>query len=100
MRKDDSHQSLVTLIKLKIVNHPETDEETEQHSTDGFLSYQSSDSINSDDTSSKTISADNGANNIENGAAINTGHAAEHVVKEASDKVNAIQNANVSFNLV
>jgi hypothetical protein len=36
-------------------NHPETDEETEHYSTAGYFSYQSSDSINSDDTSSKTM---------------------------------------------
>jgi hypothetical protein len=59
MRKDDSHQSLVTSIMQK--NNPETEEETEQHSTNGYLSYQSSDSIDSDDSSTKTISADNGA---------------------------------------
>jgi hypothetical protein len=80
--------------------HPETEEETEQHSTDGYLSYQSSDSIDSDDTSNETISADNGSVDADNGAVVNTGHAAEHVAKEASDDVNAIQNANVSFNLV
>jgi hypothetical protein len=40
-------------------NNPETDKETEQYSTDGYSSYQSSDSIDSDDTSTKTISADN-----------------------------------------
>ncbi len=80
--------------------HPETDEETEQHSTDDYLSFQSSDSINSDDTSTKTINADNGAVNADNGAILNTGHGTEHIAKEASDNVNAIQNANISFNLV
>jgi hypothetical protein len=44
-------------------NNPETDKETEQHSTNDYLT-------------------------------------AEHNVKAASDNVNAIQNANVSFNLV
>jgi hypothetical protein len=81
-------------------NNPETEEETEQHKTDGYLSYQSSDSINSDDTSTKTISADNGAVDADDGAAVNTGHTAEHIAKEASDNFNAIQNAKVSFNLV
>jgi hypothetical protein len=64
------------------------------------LSFQSSDSIDSDDTSTKTISAENGANNADNEAVVNTGHIAEHVKKEASDNFNAIQNAYVSFNLV
>jgi hypothetical protein len=77
MRKDYSHQSLVTSITQK-KTHPETEEETEQHSTDGYLSCQSSDSIGSDDTSTKTISADNGAINTNNGAIVNTGHTAEH----------------------
>jgi hypothetical protein len=81
-------------------NHPESGKETEQHSTNGFLSHQSSDSIYSDDTSTKTISADNTVIDTEDGAIINTGHAAEHVTKEASDNFNAIQKANVSFNLV
>jgi hypothetical protein len=81
-------------------NHPEADEETEQHSTDDYLSFQSNNSINSDDTSSKTINADNEAVNADKGAIINTGHGDEHVTKEASDNVNAIQHANVSFNLV
>jgi hypothetical protein len=36
MRKNDSHQSLVTWITRK--NIPETDKETEQHSTDDYLS--------------------------------------------------------------
>ncbi len=67
---------------------------------DGYLSYQSSDSINSDDTSSQTISTDNGAVDADDGAIINTGHATEHVAKEASDNDNTIQNTNVSFNLV
>jgi hypothetical protein len=56
--------------------------------------------IDSDDNSTKTISAENWANNTDDGAAVNTGHAAEHVWKEASDNFNAIQNADVSFNLV
>jgi hypothetical protein len=56
--------------------------------------------IDSDDTSTKTISAENGANNADNGAVINTGHAAEHVMKEASENFYAIQNANISLNLV
>jgi hypothetical protein len=64
------------------------------------LSFQSSDSIDSDDTSTKTISTENGANNADNEAVINTGHTAEHNVKAASNNVNAIQNAPVSFNLV
>jgi hypothetical protein len=64
------------------------------------LSYQSFDIINSDDTSAKTICADNGADDADNEAVVNIGHAAEHVMKEASDNFNAIQNANVSFNLV
>jgi hypothetical protein len=67
---------------------------------DGYLAYRSSDSIDSDDTSTKTISADNRAINADDGAIINPGHAAEHVAKEASDNVNVIQNANISFNLV
>jgi hypothetical protein len=77
-----------------------TDEETEQHSTNSHLSYKSSDSIDSDDTSTKTISADNGAVNADNGAIVNTGHTAEDFAKEASDNFNTIQNANVCFNLV
>jgi hypothetical protein len=80
--------------------NPETDKKTEQHSTDGYLSYQSSDSIDSEDTSTTTISADNGANNADDGAIVSTGYAAEKVVKEASDNFNAIQNTNVNFNLV
>jgi hypothetical protein len=64
------------------------------------LSFQSSDSIKSDDTLTKIISAENGANNADNEAVVNTGHTAEHDVKSASDNVNAIQNAHVSFNLV
>jgi hypothetical protein len=56
--------------------------------------------INSYNTSTKTISAENRATNADNGAVINTGHATEHVGKEASDNINTIQNANVSFNLV
>ena len=80
--------------------NPETDKESEQHSTDGYLSYQSSDSINSDDTSTKTIRSDNGAVNADDGAVVNTGHAIEHVTKEASDNFNASKNANVSFHLV
>jgi hypothetical protein len=80
--------------------NPESNEETEQHSTNDYLSFQSSDSINSDDTSTKTISADNRANNADNGAVINTGHAAEHLMKEASDNFNTIQNANISFNMM
>jgi hypothetical protein len=67
---------------------------------DNYLSFQSSDSIDSDDTSSKTINADNKAIDAHNGAIVNTGHGTEHVAKEASDNVNAIQNANVSFKLV
>ena len=99
MRKEDSHQSHVTLIMWK-KNNPETEEETEQHNTNDYLSYQSSDRNNSDDTSTKTISADNRAVDADNGAIINTGHTAEHVAKEASDNFNAIQNAKVSFNLM
>jgi hypothetical protein len=64
------------------------------------LSFQSSDSIDSDDTSTKTIGTDNKANNADNGAIVNTGHATEHIVKEASDIFNAIQNASVIFDLV
>jgi hypothetical protein len=48
----------------------------------------------------KIISADNGADNADNEAILNTGHAAEHVVKEASDNSMPSKNANVSFNLV
>ncbi len=81
-------------------NIPEYNKETEQHSTDDYLPFQSSDSINSDDTSTKIISAENGADKADNEAVINTGHTAEHDVKAASDKVNAIKNAHVSFNLV
>jgi hypothetical protein len=81
-------------------NKPETDKETEQHSNDGYLPHQSSDSIDSDDTSTKTITTVIRAVNADDGAVINIGHTAEHVVKEASDYFNAIQNANVSFNLV
>ncbi len=58
------------------------------------------DSINSDDTSTKSISADNGAIDADHGAVVNTGHATEHVAKEASDNFNAIQNTNASLNLV
>ncbi len=47
-----------------------------------------------------TLSADNGAANADNGAIISTGHTAEHVMKEESDNFNAIQNTNISFNLV
>jgi hypothetical protein len=36
----------------------------------------------------------------DNEAIIKTGHTAEHNVKAASDTINAIQNAQVSFNLV
>ncbi len=79
-------------------NIPESNGETEQHSTDDYLSFWSSDSIDSDDTSTKPISAENGANNAHNEAAVNTGHIAEHNIKAASDNVNAIQNAHVSFN--
>ena len=67
---------------------------------DNYLSFQSSDSIDSDDTSSKTINADNKAIDAHNGAIVNTGHATEHIVKEASDIFNAIQNASVIFDLV
>jgi hypothetical protein len=98
MRKNDSHQSLVTLIMQK--KNPETDKEIEKHSTNDYLSFRSSDSINSDDTSTKSISAENRANNAGNEAVVNTGHTAEHDVKVASYNVNAIQNAHVSFNLV
>jgi hypothetical protein len=56
--------------------------------------------IDSDDTSTKTISAESGANDADDGAVVTTGHAAEHIGKEASDNFNAIQNANISFNLV
>jgi hypothetical protein len=63
-------------------NNTVTDEEIEQHSIYGYLSYQSSDSINSDDTSTKTISADNGTDDADNEAIVNTGHTAEHVMKE------------------
>jgi hypothetical protein len=48
----------------------------------------------------KFISADNGGVDADNGAVVNTGHAAEHIAKEASDNFNAIQIANVSFNMV
>ncbi len=78
-------------------NIPESNKETEQHSTDDYLSFQSSDSINSDDTSTKTISAKTRADNADNEAVINTGHTAEHDVKAVSDNVDAIQNAHVSF---
>jgi hypothetical protein len=88
----------VTSITQK--NIQESNEESEQHSTDNYLSFQSSDSINSDNTSTKIISAVNGANNADNEAIVNTGHTVEHDVKAASDNVNAIQNAHVSFNLV
>jgi hypothetical protein len=56
--------------------------------------------MNSDDTSTKTIGAESGANDADTEAVVNTGHAAEHDVKEASDNFNIIQNANVCFNLV
>jgi hypothetical protein len=56
--------------------------------------------IDSDDTSTKIISAENRAGNADNGAIVNTGHVAEHIGKEASDNFNTIQNTNVSFNLV
>jgi hypothetical protein len=98
MRKDNSHQSLVTLI-MREKHDLETEEETEQHSMDSYLSYQSSDSIDSDD-STNTIIADNGAVNADNRAIVNTGHTVEHVLKVAADNINTIQNANVSFNLV
>jgi hypothetical protein len=81
-------------------NIPESNKETEQHSTNDYLSFQSSDSINSDDTPTKTISTENGANEADNEAILNTGHTAEHNVKAASDNANAIQNAHVRFNLV
>jgi hypothetical protein len=81
-------------------NIHKSDEETEQHSTNSYLSFQSSHSIDSDDTSTKTISIDNRANNADNEAVINTSHHTYHVMKEASDYFNAIQNADVSFNLV
>ncbi len=35
--------------------------------------------IDSDDTSTKNISAENRADNADNGAVVNTGHATEHV---------------------
>jgi hypothetical protein len=38
----------------------------------------------------KIISTDNGADNADNEAVVNTGHTAEHDVKAALDKVNAI----------
>jgi hypothetical protein len=81
-------------------NIPKTDKETEQHSINNYLSFQSSDRFNSDDTSTKTISAENRADNADNYTIVNTGHAAEHIVKEALENFNAIQNANISFNLV
>ncbi len=59
---------------------PETDEETEQHSTNCYLSYESSDSIDSNDTSTKTISADNEA--VTQMMGLSTGHAAEHLAKK------------------
>jgi hypothetical protein len=80
--------------------NPESNEETEQHSTDNYLSFQSSDSIGSDNTSTKTISGENRAGNADNKFIVNTGHTAEYDVRAASDNVNAIQNAHVSFNLV
>jgi hypothetical protein len=46
------------------------------------LSFQSNDSIDSDDTSTKTISAENRANDSDNEAVFNTGNAAEHIVKK------------------
>jgi hypothetical protein len=64
---------------------PESNKETEQHSTDDYLSFQSSDIIDSDYTSTKTISAENKANDADNEAVVNTGHTAEHDVKAASD---------------
>jgi hypothetical protein len=64
------------------------------------LSFQSRDSINSDDTSTKSISAENRFDDADNEAVVNTGHTAEQDIKAASDNVNAIQNADVSFNLV
>ncbi len=67
---------------------------------DGYLPFQSSDSINSDDTSTKSISAENRANNADIEAVVNTGHTAVQDVNAASDNINAIQNAHVSFNLV
>jgi hypothetical protein len=81
-------------------NIPESNKGTEQNSTNDCLSFQSSDSIDSHDTSTKTISAENGANDADNEAIVNTGHTAEHDVKAALDNVNAIQNAHISFNLV
>ncbi len=57
-------------------------------------------SINTDDTSTKTISADNRADNADNEAIVKTGHTAEIILKEASDNLNAIQNVNISCNLV
>jgi hypothetical protein len=79
-------------------NIPESNEETEQHSTDNYLSFQSSDSIDSDDTSTKSISAENRATNADNKAIVS--HTAEHNIKAASGNVNAIQNSHVSFSLV
>jgi hypothetical protein len=81
-------------------NIQESYKETQQHSTDDYLSFQSSDSINSDDTSTKTISAENRADNADNEAILDTGYTAEHNIKAVSDNVNAIQNAHISFNLV
>jgi hypothetical protein len=74
-------------------NIPESNKETEQYSTKDYLSFRSCDSIDSDDTSTKTISDENRANNADNEAVVNTGHTAKHDVKAASDNVNAIQNA-------
>jgi hypothetical protein len=47
-----------------------------------------------------TLTANKVDGAADNEAVLNTGHAAEHIVKEASDNLNAIQNANVSFNLL
>jgi hypothetical protein len=51
---------------------PESDKETEQHSTDDYLSFQSSNSINSDDTLTNTIIAENEADDTDNEAVVNT----------------------------
>jgi hypothetical protein len=85
-------------LRGKII--PESNKETEQHSTNNFLSFWSSDSIDSDDNSTKIISTENEANDADNEAVVNTGHTAKHDVKAALDNVNAIQNAQVCFNLV
>ncbi len=63
-------------------NIPETHEGTEQHSNNGYLSFQSCDSIDSDDTLTKTISTDKRANNADNEAVVDTGNVAEHVMKK------------------